>query len=124
MIQTAKIYGIPNCDTVKKARSWLEENEVHYQFHDFKKNGITKEKLEEWIQNSGWQNLLNKRGTTWKTLSANDQVMVNNEKSAIAVMIQKPSVIKRPVIETQGRLLIGFDAEEYKNAFKNNGDFG
>lgn len=118
MIQTAKIYGIPNCDTVKKARSWLEENEVHYQFHDFKKNGITKEKLEEWIQNSGWQNLLNKRGTTWKTLSANDQVMVNNEKSAIAVMIQKPSVIKRPVIETQGRLLIGFDAEEYKNAFK------
>ena len=100
-----KVYGIPNCNTVKKALDWLKENYVEYEFHDFKKQGITKEKLKEWSIYAGWEKLVNKKGTTWRALPAEEQQKVTNESVAIELMIEKPSVIKRPVIEADGKLI-------------------
>ncbi|GEO09403.1 ArsC family reductase [Segetibacter aerophilus] len=108
-----KVYGIPNCNTVKKAIDWIKSNNVQFEFHDYKKNGITKGKLKEWSKEVGWEKLLNKKGTTWRGLSPEQQQQVKNEKTAIELMIEKPSIIKRPVIETGGKLLVGFDEEEY-----------
>jgi len=113
-----KVYGIPNCHTVKKAAGWLKVNEVDYEFYDFKKNGITKEKLKEWVKIAGWEKLVNKRGTTWRTLTKEEQEKVTNAKAAIALMLEKPSIIKRPVIETGGRLWVGFDEAQYAENFK------
>lgn len=112
-----KVYGIPNCNTVKKATEWLKNSQNTFEFHDYKKKGITAEKLKEWSKQVGWEKLLNKKGTTWRTLSREEQQKVADEKSAIELMIKKPSVIKRPVIETDEKLLVGFDEEEYMNSF-------
>lgn len=113
-----KVYGIPNCNTVKKAIDWLKANGTGLEFHDFKKSGITKEKLFDWSKEVGWEKLLNKKGTTWRGLSAEQQQNVKDEESAIELMIEKPSLIKRPVIETGKKLIVGFDQEEYKTKFK------
>jgi len=110
------VYGIPNCNTVKKARTWLTENGFEYEFHDFKKQGITADKLKEWCAVFGWEKVLNKKGTTWRTLSPAQQGEVKDEESAIAVLLDYTSAIKRPVIENDGNvILIGFDENEYKN---------
>jgi len=110
------VYGIPNCNTVKKARTWLTENGFEYEFHDFKKQGITADKLKEWCAVFGWEKVLNKKGTTWRTLSPAQQAEVKDEESAIAVLLDYTSAIKRPVIENDGNvILIGFDENEYKN---------
>lgn len=111
---TMKIYGIPNCSTVKKARTWLTDNGFEYEFHDFKKQGITTEKLLEWCEVFGWETVLNKKGTTWKKLSFEQQSSVKDEASAIAVLKENLSAIKRPVVEVDGKaVLISFDEEKY-----------
>jgi len=109
------VYGIRNCNTVKSALDWLKKNKVDFEFHDYKKSGITASKLSVWCKQVGWENLVNKRGTTWRQLDEADQKKVTNEKAAIALMIEKTSVIKRPVIEQEGKvLLLGFDEAAYK----------
>ncbi|MCW3081360.1 ArsC family reductase [Segetibacter sp.] len=113
-----KVYGIRNCNTVKKAIEWLKDNGTASEFHDFKKQGIAKEKLLEWAKEVGWERLMNKKGTTWRSLSAEQQQNVKNEGTAVALMLEKPSIIKRPVIETGGKLIVGFVEEEYKTNFK------
>ena len=108
-----KMYGIPNCDTIKKARNWLKDNDVDYEFHNYKKDGVPEEKLKKWIKRLGWEVLLNKRGTTWRKL---DETTKNNvdEKSAIKIMLDNPSIIKRPVLDDGRSILIGFSENEYK----------
>lgn len=110
-----KIYGIPNCNTVKKAIEWLKLNEIEYDFHDFKKHGITKDKLESWagMVGVGWEALLNKRGTTWRKLDADLQDSITSQDAAFKLMQEKTSVIKRPVIETaSGTIILGFDENQ------------
>jgi arsenate reductase len=108
-----KIYGIPNCDTMKKARKWLDSNNLNYEFHDYKKLGVPEKKLKLWVKKTSWDIILNKRGTTWRKL---DDKIKNNidESSAIQVMLDNPSTIKRPVLENGNTLLIGFKEDEYK----------
>lgn len=108
------VYGIPNCNTVKKARIWLDENGFNPEFHDFKKKGITAEKLNEWCSIFGWEAVLNKKGTTWKNLSPEVQGSVKDQKTAVAVLLQNNSAIKRPVVEVDGcPVLISFNEEQY-----------
>lgn len=113
----AVIYGIPNCDSVKKTISWFKANKLEFSFHDFKKSGITKHKLSEWCKYAGWETVLNKKGTTWRGLTAEDQEKIKNQSSAIALMIEKTSSIKRPVVEFGDNLLIGFNDEKFAEAF-------
>jgi len=113
---TATIYGIKNCDTMKKARAWLEANKVAYNFHDYKSLGIDKIVLEGWATKVGWQALLNRAGTTFKKLPDKDKERLT-EKKAIDLMLAQPSMIIRPVAEEGGKLLIGFNPAEYGNAF-------
>lgn len=108
------VYGIKNCNTVKKALTWLEEKAISYTFHDFKKEGISEEKLRTWENQIGWEPLVNKRGTTWRQLSSEEQTAVVDSDSANALMQAKTSVIKRPVIESSGGIIVGFDESEYK----------
>jgi len=113
------VYGIKNCNTVKSAIDWLNKNKVEFEFHDYKKSGIAEAKLKEWCKQVGWESLVNKRGTTWRQLEEAVQKKVVNEKSAIALMMEKTSVIKRPLIEEKGKvMLLGFDEVEYKQALR------
>jgi arsenate reductase len=108
------VYGIPNCNTVKKATSWLKENGLEFTFHDFKKNGISEEKLNAWCDAFGWENVLNKKGTTWRKLSPDVQAAVVDQSTAVDLMRNHTSAIKRPLIEQQDRpVLIGFQEESY-----------
>jgi arsenate reductase len=112
------LFGIPNCNTVKKATEWLNANDISYTFHDYKKQGIDSATLKNWSSQVGWEILVNKKGTTWRALDDATQAATTNQKKAIELMIQNPSIIKRPVIETEGKILaIGFDEEKYKAAF-------
>ncbi len=108
-----KIYGTPNCDTMKKARKWLDDNNLEYEFHDYKKQGVPEKNLKQWVNKAGWEVVLNKRGTTWRKL---DESIKDNidERSAINVMLENASAIKRPVLETGNKLLVGFNESEYK----------
>jgi Spx/MgsR family transcriptional regulator len=112
------IYGIKNCDTMKKARAWLDKQGVDYAFHDYKTAGIERGKLEAWVKKAGWETLLKRAGTTFKKLPDKDKSGVT-EKKAIALMLAQPSMIKRPVLELGGgKLLVGFKPEEYGAAIK------
>lgn len=111
-----KLYGIPNCTTVKKARAWLTEHEIACEFHDFKKQGIQRELLEQWISQTGWEILLNRQGSTWRKLDGATQASVNNANTAVAVMLAHPSIIKRPVLDKDGRIFVGFKPELYENS--------
>jgi len=112
------IYGIPNCDTMKKARTWLDEHGVAYDFHDYKKAGIDRERLEAWSKKVGWETLLNRAGTTFRKLPDNDKQGLT-EKKAIALMQAQPSLIKRPVLDLgRGKLLVGFKPEAYAEALE------
>jgi arsenate reductase len=111
------IYGIKNCDTMKKARAWLDSHDVAYGFHDYKTAGIDKSKLEQWSGELGWETLLNRAGTTFKKLSDSEKEGLNEHK-AIALMLAQPSMIKRPVLETGGKLLVGFKPEIYAKEVK------
>lgn len=113
------VYGIPNCNTVKKALDWLKEHQVAYEFHDYKKKGITAEKLQSWAAQTGWEALVNKKGTTWRQLDAAAQASVTSEKAAVTLMQEKNSVIKRPLIEKNNKVVaLGFDEEAYQKAFQ------
>ena len=108
------IYGIKNCDTMEKARAWLDGHRIEYAFHDYKAAGIERGKLEGWVKKAGWETLLNKAGTTFRKLPDKDKEGLT-EKKAIALMLAQPSLIKRPVLELGGgRLLIGFKPEQYE----------
>jgi arsenate reductase (glutaredoxin) len=109
------LYGIPNCDTVKKARIYLDNRGVAYRFHDYKKAGIEKADLERWSQQVGWEKLLNKAGTSFKKLPDADKLDINEAK-AIALMLANPSMIKRPVAESSETLLVGFNLQAYDAA--------
>lgn len=113
------LYGIKNCNTVKKATDWLTAHQIKFEFHDYKKSGITKEKLIQWCQQTDWANLLNQKGTTWRNLDADKKNLVKHENAAIDLMIEKASIIKRPVIEDEnGKILvIGFNDELYQEVF-------
>ncbi|WP_332775927.1 ArsC family reductase [Polaromonas sp.] len=104
------LYGIPNCDTVKKARMWLTDHGVDYQFHDFKKQGVPDKPLDGWLKTLGWEKLVNRQGTTWRKLDAATQAAVLDAASAKTLVLANPSVIKRPVVEWGDRTTVGFDA--------------
>ena len=113
-MNTLILYGIPNCDTVKKARAWLAERGATVQFHDFKKQGVPQDALDQWLQSVGWQKLLNRQGTTWRKLDAAAQAAVTDAASARALMLAQPSVIKRPVVRWPGgAITVGFDAADW-----------
>ena len=109
------IYGIKNCDTMKKARAWLDRRGVDYAFHDYKSDGIDKARLEKWSAKVGWEVLLNKAGTTFRKLPDKDKENII-EKKALALMLAQPSMIKRPVLEAGAKLLVGFKPEDYDKA--------
>ena len=109
---TTTLYGIPNCDTVKKARVYLDERGVAYHFHDYKKAGVEKSDLERWSNQVGWEKLLNKSGTNFKKLPDADKADIDETK-AIALMLANPSMIKRPVVEGAETLLVGFSPAVY-----------
>ena len=108
-----KVYGIPNCNTVKKAIDWMKNNSIEFEFHDYKKKGVTQAKLKEWSKHFGWENILNKKGTTWSQLPKEDQANINTEKKAIDYLIENTSAIRRPIIEANGSYLIRFDEQQY-----------
>jgi arsenate reductase (glutaredoxin) len=114
---TVTIYGIKNCDTMKKARSWLESHGIAHSFHDYKIQGIERAKLESWLKHAGWETLLNRAGTTFRKLPGGERENLT-EKKALALMLAQPSMIKRPVLETGGKLLVGFKPNSYAEVFK------
>ncbi|MEI9929258.1 MAG: ArsC family reductase [Rhizomicrobium sp.] len=116
MAKDVAIYGIKNCDTMKKARAWLDKRGVAYVFHDYKAEGIDKARLEAWAKTAGWETLLNKAGTTFRKLPEKDKDGIT-EKKAIALMLAQPSLIKRPVLDVGGKLTVGFKPEIYENVF-------
>src|SRR5690606_6262744 len=108
------VYGIKNCNTVKKALNWLDDHQLDYVFHDFKKEPATLAKLQAWEKKVAWEQLLNKKGTTWRKLSADKQASVTDAPSANTVLVENNSMIKRPVIESEsGTILVGFDEQLY-----------
>jgi arsenate reductase (glutaredoxin) len=109
------LYGIPNCDTVKKARAWLAEYGKSHEFHDFKKHGVPAAELARWADAVGWESLLNRKGTTWRKLPATDQAAVHDSASAQALMQTQASVIRRPVVDWGGgKVTVGFDPEAWE----------
>jgi arsenate reductase (glutaredoxin) len=113
---TITIYGIKNCDTMKKARAWLDKHGVEYSFHDYKVSGIDRDRLERWSKKAGWEKLLNRAGTTFRKLPDNAKTGIDADK-AIELMLEQPSMIKRPVLELGGgRMLVGFNPEAYDEA--------
>ena len=110
------IYGIKNCDTMKKARAWLDARGVAYAFHDYKAAGIERTRLEAWAREVGWETLLNRAGTTFRTLPEASKAALTETK-AIALLLDQPSMIKRPVLDSGGRLLVGFKPDQYVAAF-------
>lgn len=109
------VYGIPNCDTVKKARAWLDSRGVVHRFHDFRKAGVPAERLPAWSEAVGWDKLVNRRGTTWRTLDPARQAGVRDDVSARALVQAEPGLIKRPVVEWPGgRITVGFDAAAWE----------
>jgi Spx/MgsR family transcriptional regulator len=107
------LYGIANCDTIKKARRWLDDRGIDYRFHDYRKDGIDKAQLQAWADELGWENLLNRRGTTWRRLSEAERQGLD-QKRAVRLLMQYPSMIKRPLLDTGSQRLLGFDADRYQ----------
>lgn len=110
------LYGIKNCDSVKKARKWLESRAIDYQFHDFRQDGLHKSLLQRWVKELGWETLVNKRSTTWKQLDSSTRDTMT-ESSAITTMLEHPTLIKRPVLDTGTELHVGFSPADYAEHF-------
>ncbi len=108
------MYGIRNCDTVKKARAWLDGNGVEYRFHDYKVSGVERDRLNRWCEEVGWEKLVNRAGSTFRQLPESQKILSNPEH-AVALMLAHPSVIKRPVLELGERLVVGFKLELYQS---------
>ena len=117
MANSITIYGIKNCDTMKKARAWLDSHGVTYSFHDYKSEGIDRARLAKWAKEVGWETLLNRAGTTFRKLGDADKEKLT-EARAISLMLAQPSMIKRPVLDLGGKLLVGFKPEVYTEALK------
>jgi len=113
---TITMYGIKNCDTIKKARTWLDGRGVAYAFHDYKSAGIDEARLRRWSGEIGWERLLNRGGTTFRKLPDADKENIDEAK-AIGLMLDQPSMIRRPVVEADGKLLVGFDPDQYADTF-------
>lgn len=116
-MRTITIYGIPNCDSIKKTLHWFKQKNITIIFHDYKKEGISKEKLTAWCKLTGWEILLNKKSATWRGLSPEEQSNITSQAAAIQLMKTQNSIIKRPVIEVDGKLLVGLDEEILNNLF-------
>jgi len=114
---TVTVYGIPNCDTIRKARQWLDAHGIAYVFHDYKKAGIERAKLDAWADKAGWEMLLNRAGTTFRQLSETEKSDIDRRK-AIRLMLAQPSMIKRPVVERGNALMVGFDLARYTQFFR------
>ncbi|AKJ42911.1 ArsC family reductase [Pragia fontium] len=114
MTTTYSLYGIKNCDTIKKARRWLEEHQITYRFHDYRADGLDDALLQRLIDGLGWEALLNTRGTTWRKLSDEQKAAASNEAGAKALMLEQPSIIKRPVLEQGSNMLLGFSTDTYQ----------
>lgn len=113
---TVTLYGIPNCDTVKKARTWLSDRGVDYQFHDYKKQGVDEAALRSWVATAGWETLLNRAGTTFRKLPEGERSDLDAEK-AVAIMLAHPSTIKRPVVTGAGAVIVGFKPDAWNDRF-------
>jgi len=114
---TITIYGIPNCDTVKKARTWLAEHQQEFVFHDFKKQGLSRDIVAGWLQHLSRDVLVNRKGTTWRALSDERKASIVDDEAAIALMLESPSVIKRPVLDKNGAFSVGFSDAQYQQIF-------
>ena len=112
------LYGIPNCDTVKKARDWLAAQSQDVDFHDFKKQGLERATVEGWLKQLDWEVLVNRKGTTWRGLPDERKAAVTDQASALELMLEFPSVIKRPVLQGAGKISVGFSAAQYSEIFK------
>ena len=113
-----KLYGITNCDTVKKARDWLTSHALEYEFHDYKKQAVDSVQMQQWVAHVGWEKLVNRQGQTWRKLSDLEKAEVKDNASATRLMLAKPSVIKRPILEHLGKIHLGFSVELYQSIFK------
>ena len=111
------LYGIRNCDTIKKARRWLKENGIEYHFHDVRTDGITRADLQHWMKTLDWEKLLNRRGTSWRKLPASVRNSIN-KTSATSVMLDNPAIIKRPVLACGNKLYLGFSVDSYQSIFQ------
>lgn len=116
-IMTITVYGIPNCDTVKKARTWLAEHQQEFVFHDFKKQGLSRDIVAGWLQHLSRDVLVNRKGTTWRALSDERKASIVDDDAAIALMLENPSVIKRPVMDNNGAFSVGFSDAQYQQIF-------
>ncbi|WP_439133888.1 ArsC family reductase [Pseudomaricurvus sp.] len=110
------LYGISNCDTVKKARKWLDQTNVDYTFHDFRKDGLDRQQVVDWVSALGWENLINKRSTTWKGLDENARAQLN-DTTVVDVILDQPTLIKRPLLDQAGDISVGFKAADYEQRF-------
>ncbi|PMH41057.1 arsenate reductase [Vibrio sp. 10N.286.49.B3] len=110
------MYGIPNCDTIKKAKKWLQDNEIDFEFHDYRKQGISEEMVRTFCHQLGWEQVLNKRGTTYRKLSQEQKDSLD-EATAIALLVEQPAMIKRPILLSNDRYIIGFKADLYQDYF-------
>ena len=117
-MMTTILYGIPNCDQVKKARSWLDDHAMPYVFHDFKKNGLSSKIINGWLVDVAWDVLVNRKGTTWRALNDERKAAINDVRSATALMLEAPSVIKRPVLSAGNTTYVGYSNELYQHIFQ------
>lgn len=111
LMKTVRIYGIPNCEQVKKTKAWFSGQGVAFEFHDFKKHGLDEQLLQRWLQHLPWDALVNRKGTTWRQLSQEQRDTIVDQRAAVALMLTKPSIIKRPVVELGDRIIVGFHPE-------------
>ncbi|MBT7951844.1 MAG: ArsC family reductase [Gammaproteobacteria bacterium] len=114
---TVRLYGIKNCDTIKKAKKWLEGKHIEFQFHDFRVEGIDRKLIESWLKQVDWQVLLNTRGTTWRKLPEDKRQGIN-KSSAVKLMLEQPAIIKRPVLAVKNNFYVGFKDKDYEQIFK------
>ena len=112
------LYGIKNCDTVKKARKWLDQHDIDYRFHDFRTDGINRDLIAGWLKDVDWEKLINTRGTTWRRINDNEKTGLNKSR-AVALMLKQPALIKRPVLARHKHCYVGFDEREYRKFFMN-----
>ena len=116
MTAAVTLYGIPNCDTIRKVRDWLREHDIDYVFHDYRKQGVNPEQLNSMATELGWEAMLNRRGSTWRVLPEDIRARID-EASALRLMLNNPAIIKRPILDADGRLHIGFSSQQYQEIF-------
>jgi Spx/MgsR family transcriptional regulator len=114
--QVPVMYGITNCDTIKKARKWLQHNDIDFSFHDYRKQGVDEDQFKTWLKTLGWEQLINKRGTSWRKLDDSIKASMN-DTSALRVMLDNPSIIRRPLMLLDNHILLGFDESRYQQEF-------